>query len=101
MLTLFFFVYPRYLSKPFEENAHVSLDGRTLDSSLLDVTQITSTKREIVFEEVLLNGRQRADLPLTRLFVTKEERETASQLKNLKKADLVKRIEEPLVEFRW
>ena len=45
-------------------------------------------------QEVLINGKQRVDLPLTPLvYVTKDEREEASHLKNMKKADLDKRIE--------
>lgn len=43
---------------------------------------------------MLINGKQRVDLPLTPLvYVTKDEREEASHLTNMKKADLDKRIE--------
>lgn len=45
-------------------------------------------------QEALINGKQRVDLPLTPLvYVTKDEREEASHLKNMKKVDLDKRIE--------
>lgn len=48
----------------------------------------------MAFKEVLINGKQRVDLPLTPLVhVTKDEKEEASHLKNMKKADLDKRIE--------
>ena len=87
------------MSQPFEEKSHVSVDGKALDPGLADVTEVASANREMVFKEVFMNGKQRADLPLTPLYVTKEEREVASQLKNMKKADLVKRIENIVSKF--
>lgn len=60
-------------------------DGKTLDQSLSELTQITSANREMVLKEVLMNRKKRTDLPLTRLFVTKEETDAASQLKTIKK----------------
>jgi len=89
----------RYLSRPFDEKSHASVDGKVLDPSLVDVTEVASANREVVFKEVLFNGKQREDLPLTPLHVTKGEREVASQLKNMKKADLVKRIENLVSKF--
>lgn len=65
----------------------------------MDVTEVASANREVVFKEVLFNGKQREDLPLTPLHVTKGEMEVASQLKNMKKADLVKRIENLVSKF--
>jgi len=66
----------------------------------VDLTDIASSNREMVFEEVLIKGSQRADLPLTTLYVTQEEREAASQLANIKKADLVKMIEDLIVKIK-
>ena len=43
---------------------------------------------------MFIKRRQRADLPLTTLYMTQEERDAASQLANIKKADLVKMIED-------
>ena len=83
-----------YLSRPFDTRPHASVDGKVLDESLVNVTQLASGNPEMVFEEVLVNGKARVDLPLTPMYVTKEDREEASQLKNMKKADLVKRIED-------
>lgn len=85
---------------PFDEKTHTSLDGKPLDKSLVDLTDIASSNREMVFEEVLIKGSQRADLPLTTLYVTQEEREAASQLANIKKADLVKMIEDLIVKIK-
>jgi len=87
------------LSRPFDEKSHASVDGKVLDPSLVDVMEVASANREVVFKEVLFNGKQREDLPLTPLHVTKGEREVASQLKNMKKADLVKRIENLVSKF--
>lgn len=84
----------RYLSRPFDEKLHASVDGKALGLSLVDVTELASANREMAFKEVLINGKQRVDLPLTPLVhVTKDEKEEASHLKNMKKADLDKRIE--------
>ena len=83
----------RYVIDPFVEKPHLSLDGKPLDKGLVDLTKVASVNREMVFEEVLINGKPRADLPLTTLYVTQEEREAASQLTNIKKADLVKMAE--------
>ena len=84
----------RYLSRPLDEKLHASVDGKALGLSLVDVTELASANREMAFKEVLINGKQRVDLPLTPLvYVTKDEREEASHLKNMKKADLDKRIE--------
>ena len=52
-----------------------------------------------MFEEVLINGKPRADLPLTTLYVTQEKREAALQLTNIKKADLVKMAEDLVVKL--
>ena len=77
----------------------MSLDGKPLDKGLLDLTKVASANREMVFEEVFINGKQRVDLPLTTLYVTQEEAEAASQLTNIKKADLVKMIENLLLKI--
>ena len=77
----------------------MSLDGKPLDKGLVDLTKVASVNREMVFEEVLINGKPRADLPLTTLYVTQEEREAASQLTNIKKADLVKMAEDLVVKL--
>ncbi|XP_020621726.1 uncharacterized protein LOC110059375 [Orbicella faveolata] len=92
-------IYPQYLSRPFDEKSHASVDSKALDPSLVDVTEVAPANREMVFKEVLINGKQRVDLPLTPLYVTKGEREVASQLKNMKKADLVKRFENLVSKF--
>ena len=84
---------------PFVEKSHLSLDGKPLDKGLLDLTKVASANREMVFEEVFINGKQRVDLPLTTLYVTQEEAEAASQLTNIKKADLVKMIENLLLKI--
>ncbi len=89
-----------YLTNPFEEKPHLSLDGKPLDKNLKDLTAIANANRKMVFEEVFVNGKQRADLPLTTLYVTQEEKEAASQLINIKKADLVKMIENLVVKIR-
>ena len=77
----------------------MSLDGKPLDKGLVDLTKVASVNREMVFEEVFINGKPRADLPLTTLYVTQEEREAASQLTNIKKADLVKMAENLVVKL--
>jgi len=66
------------LSRRLDEGSHASVDGKALNQSLLDVTKFTSTNREMVFQEVLINGKQQVDLPLTPLYVTKEERDSLS-----------------------
>ena len=83
-----------YLINPFDEKTHLSLDGKLLDKSLVDLTEVASANREMVFENVFISGKKRTDLPLTTLYVTQEAREAASQLINIKKADLVKMIED-------
>ena len=92
------FVY-RYLTEPFDERGHVSVDGITLDKSLVNLTEVCTSNREAVFKGVFLHGKQRVDLPLKTLYVTSQERESASELKNIKKADLVKMIEELLLSL--
>ena len=82
-----------YLNNPFNENRHLSLDGKPLDESRVDLTKVASAKREMVFEEVFVSGKQRPDLPLTTLYVTQEAREAASQLTKIRKKDLIKMIE--------
>ena len=62
---------------PFVEKPHLSLDGKPLEKGLVDLTKVASVNREMVFEEVFINGKPRADLPLTTLYVTQEEREAA------------------------
>lgn len=89
----------RYVIDPFVEKPHLSLDGKPLDKGLVDLTKVASVNREMVFEEVLINGKPRADLPLTTLYVTQEEKEAASQLTNIKKADLVKMAEDLVVKL--
>lgn len=76
-LCIFSFL-PRYLTKPRAERTHVSVDGKTLDKGLMDLTKVTTANRDAVFKEVFVNGKPRSDLPLQVLFVTPEEREAAS-----------------------
>ena len=66
------------MTNPFNENRHLSLDGKPLDESLVDLTKVASANREMVFEEVFVSGKQRPDLPLTTSYVTQEAREAAS-----------------------
>ena len=77
----------------------MSVDGKALDKGLVDLTKVTAANRDAVFQGVFLNGKQRADLALQAMFVTPEEREAASELKNIKKVDLVKMIEELLLKL--
>lgn len=86
-----------YLSRPFDSRPHASVDGKALDKSLVKVTEVASANHEMVFEEVPVHGKARVGLPLIPLYVTKEDREEAPQLKNMKKVDLVKRIEDLVV----
>ena len=81
------------MTNQFDENRHLSLDGKPLDESLVDLTKVASANREMVFEEVFVSGKQRPDLPLTTLYVTQEAREAASQLTKIRKKDLIKMIE--------
>ena len=87
------------MTEPFDERAHVSVDGMTLDKSLVNLTEVCTSNREAVFKGVFLHGKQSVDLPLKTLYVTPQERESASELKNIKKADLVKMIEELLLSL--
>lgn len=75
------------------------LEGKPLDKGLVNLTKVASVNREMVFEEVHINGKPRADLPLTTLYVTQEEREASSQLTNIKKADVVKMAENLVVKL--
>lgn len=65
----------------------------------MPVSCVLQLNREAVFKGVFLHGKQWVDLPLKTLYVTSQERESASELKNIKKADLVKMIEELLLSL--
>jgi len=87
------------LTEPLAERTHVSVDGKTLDKGLIDLTKVTTANRDAVFKGVFVNGKQRPDLPLQVMFVTPEEREAASEVKNIKKGDLVKMIQDLLLKL--
>ena len=89
----------RYVIDPFVEKPYLSLDGKPLDEGLVDLTKVASVNREMVFEEVSINGKPIAKLLLTTLYVTQEEREAASQLTNIKKSDFVTMAENLLAKL--
>ncbi len=79
---------------PHTKGPHVSTEGVELDKHLINVTEVTSRNRQQVLSEVIIKGKTRSGLPLEQVYVTTNERIQANQVCNLKKTEIVQKIEE-------
>ena len=93
------YVFSRYVFNPHSTQSHVSTEGIQLDNKLISVSEVTKQNRHLVFSEVIIKGNVCSGLSLEQVYVTPDERMQANQTSNLKKVDIVQKIEEKNTVF--
>lgn len=66
---------------------------------MVNITEVAKRNREEVFSGVYVNGKQRSELDLQEVYVTKEERERKNAIGNLTKAKILKKCKDKIALF--
>ncbi|EDO46202.1 predicted protein [Nematostella vectensis] len=82
---------------PTDKRPLCSIDRKELDPQLVDFEQTLMSNRYNLLVDKMVKGKERRDIMIRPLYVTKEERSNAEDLSNLSKAALLIRIADKIV----